>query len=610
MMVRLAENWALTILIAGWVGTRAAGVSARIRTHAVTIASLLLAFALVSFSGYAAGQEEPDRLKQLQTAYIASAGRKLPRAYHFGSQGPGDVFSNHTSHTNRLVPVYVFGRKADLGAVMGQNSRYRDPEKIKALYGFLPENTLNPRADYADQSDLYRVQKEAVARGIKHLFIVWFDGLDWPTTQAAAIAKTGKVYTEGKGSGLLFQDYDAGGTAQYGFVVTSPTHDQNRPDVDTQTIVIPPTSMGGGYDARIAGPNPWMLGPLGLKAPGYLKGQLANPADQAGVLAAGGVLHACTDSSQSAAEFVSGVKSYNNGVNVTDQGRLVSTLFHELQDQGWKVGTVTSVPFDHVSPAAMYARDVYRDDYQDIGREMLGLPGIIQEARHAWLLPGLDVVMGTGFGVTTNPKSLAAQGRNAVLGSLFITDADLATIDVKNGGKYVVAHTEPGASSGQLLKQAAAEAARRSARLFGFFGREGLDHLPYQTADGRYDPAPSLSRQGELSPAELYTPADRIEQPSLAQMTEAALTVLGATPDQPFAFFIEAGDVDFALHANNLDNAIGAIYSGEEAVHTVIRWVESHSNWDDSVLIVSSDHGHYLVVDDPQALVPTIPSKP
>ena len=75
--------------------------------------------------------------------------------------------------------------------------------------------------------------------------------------------------------------------------------------------------------------------------------------------------------------------------------------------------------------------------------------------------------------------------------------------------------------------------------------------------------------------------------------------MLSAKPDQPFALFIEAGDVDFALHGNNLDNAIGAIYSGEEAVSTVIRWVESHSNWDESLLIVSSDHGHYLVLDDP-----------
>ena len=399
----------------------------------------------------AAGDHESDRLKELQTSYVAGASQKMARAYHFGSQGPGDVFSNHTSHTNRLVPVYVFGKKADLAAVTGANSRYRDPEKIKATYGFLPENTVNPQAVYADQSDLYWVQKEAIARGAKHLFIVWFDGLDWPTTQAAAIVKTGKVYAEGKGSGLVFQDYDAGGTAQYGFVVTSPTHDQNRPDVDTQTIVIPATSVAGGYDARIAGPNPWTLGPLGSKAPGYFKGQSANETDRAGVLAVGGVLHAYTDSSQSAAEMISGIKSYNNGVNITDDGRIVTTLFHELQDQGWKVGTVTSVPFDHVSPAAMYAQDVYRDDYQDLAREMLGLPGILQQARQAPLRPGLDVVMGTGFGIITNPKSLAAQGKNGVLGSLFITDADLAAVDIKNGGKYVVAHTEPGVNGGQAL---------------------------------------------------------------------------------------------------------------------------------------------------------------
>ena len=222
---------------------------------------------------------------------LAGAGRRLLQP-HQPLQPPGPGL--------RLRP------KADLGAVTGENSLYRDPEKIKATYGFLPENTVNPDADYADQSDLYRVQKEAVARGVKHLFIVWFDGLDWPTTQAAAIVKTGKVYTEGKGSGLIFQDYDAGGSAQFGFVVTSPTHDKNTPDVDAQTVVIPPDSLGGGYDARIAGPNPWTLGPLGPQAPGYLKGQSANAADRAGVKAVGGVLHAYTDSSHERGRDVSG----------------------------------------------------------------------------------------------------------------------------------------------------------------------------------------------------------------------------------------------------------------------------------------------------------------
>jgi alkaline phosphatase len=538
----------------------------------------------------------------MQAEYVANHAQKTARAYHFGSQGPGDVFSNHTSHSNRLVPVYLFGRKGDLGSVMGANSRYRDAEKVRAAYGFLPENTVNPNADYADQSDLHRVQEEAVARGVKHLFIIWFDGLDWPTTQAAAIAKTGKVYAEGKGSGLVFQDYDAGGAAQYGFVVTSPTHDRNIPDVNAQTVVIPPDSLGGGYDAMIAGPNPWTLGPLGPKAPGYLKGSSANAKDREGVKAAGRVLHAYTDSSQSAGEMISGVKSYNNGVNIADDGRPVTTLFHELQGQGWKVGTVTSVPFDHVSPAVMYAQNVDRDDYQDLARAMLGRPGIMQEARKAPLRAGLDVVVGAGYGITSQAKMMAPQGKNWVPGNTYIAEPDLAAIDVKNGGKYVVVHTEPGVDGGRALLEAAGQAADRDARLFGLFGRAGLDHLPFRTADGRYDPAPSMGRGGKPGPAETYTEADRLEQPTLARMTEAALTVLARRPDRNFALFIEAGDVDFALHANNLDNAVGAVYSGEDAVRTVIRWVEAHSNWDESLLLVSSDHGHYLVVDDPQAL--------
>ena len=85
--------------------------------------------------------------------------------------------------------------------------------------------------------------------------------------------------------------------------------------------MIPPDKPAGRLRRPDRRANPWTLGPLGSKAPGYLKGQSASAADLAGVQAAGGVLHAYTDSSQSAAEFVSGVKSYNNGVNVTDDGR-------------------------------------------------------------------------------------------------------------------------------------------------------------------------------------------------------------------------------------------------------------------------------------------------
>jgi alkaline phosphatase len=34
----------------------------------------------------------------------------------------------------------------------------------------------------------------------------------------------------------------------------------------------------------------------------------------------------------------------------------------------------------------------------------------------------------------------------------------------------------------------------------------------------------------------------------------------------------------------------------------IVDWVEAHGGWDDTVLIVTADHGHYLVIDDPEAL--------
>ncbi|HWE36297.1 MAG TPA: alkaline phosphatase [Isosphaeraceae bacterium] len=546
-----------------------------------------------------------DVVKDLQRAAVAEKDRAMPRAFHFGSQGAGGVFSNHRSHTNRLIPFYTFGRKLDPGAVTGKNSRYRTEEGVKSLFGRVPDHTVNPEAEYADQSDLYSVQRRAVDACLKHLFILWFDGMDWETTRAAAIAKSGKVYDTGKGSGLLFQDFDAAGSAKFGAFVTSPTFDRNNPDLDHQTIAIDPRALGGGYDPRFGGPDPWTPGPLLAKGPGYLKGQSASKEERAAVEAAGGVLHAYTDSAPSAGEFATGVKSYNNGINVTDDGRFIPTLFNQLQARGWKVGTVTSVPFDHASPAAFYAHNVNRNDFQDLARDMLGLRSIAQETGKDASHPGLDVVLGAGVDQKGEIEVMKrTQGSNAEAGNVYIVDDTLRAIDARNGGNYVVVQTEAGVDGGRALRRAADRAVRDRRRLFGLFGpldpppQSQVDsHLPYRTADGRYDPVEGISGK-----AESYTAADRNENPTLADMTEAALTVLSASPDDRFALFVEAGDVDFALHDNNLDNAVGAVLSGEEALGVIFDWIERHGNWDDSAVIVAADHGHYLLLDEPSAL--------
>ena len=85
-------------------------------------------------------------------------------------------------------------------------------------------------------------------------------------------------------------------------------------------------------------------------------------------------------------------------------------------------------------------------------------------------------------------------------------------------------------------------------------------------------------------------------------MTAAALDVLSNRPEG-FWLMVESGDVDWANHDDNLDNSIGAVNSGDAAVRVITDWVERHSNWNETVLIVTADHGHYLVLDRPEDLI-------
>ena len=136
-------------------------------------------------------------------------------------------------------------------------------------------------------------------------------------------------------------------------------------------------------------------------------------------------------------------------------------------------------------------------------------------------------------------------------------------------------------------------------RLLGLFGiGAAKGHLPFATADGDFQP--SIGRAGKV---ESYTPADLNENPTLADMTFAALTVLGKN-QKGFWLMVEAGDVDWANHDNNLDNSIGAVNSGDRAFRVITDWVEKHSNWTETVVIVTADHGHFLWLDRPEGLIP------
>jgi alkaline phosphatase len=519
-----------------------------------------------------------DPLRELQ----AAAERTGHAAWgHWGDQP--ERYAAWSNHSNRLIPVYTFGMS--LESVAGARSIYRDPSRLAQLYGRLPETTLNPDADYFDQTDIHRLQLAAAAAGKKRIILVVFDGLDWTTTRTAAIAAGGRVaYDAGRGTGLSFQDY-RGAPTDYGLCVTSPANDGTTFDVDAQAVRNPGGRTAGGYDPRLGGRTAWNVR-ADLR---YLIGRnRARP-------------HAVTDSAASATSLCTGRKTYNDAINVDPQGSPIEPIAVTLQKQGWAVGAVTSVPISHATPACAYANNVSRDDYQDIARDQLGEPSITHRTAP---LPGLDVLIGGGFGVDVEEDR--GQGRNFEPGNKYIANSSLRAIDADGGGRYRLALRTPGRSGAAVLAEAAQDAVGRNLRLFGLFGtREG--NLPFQTADGGYDPLEIPPESTETleglkkkyAPGIRYTPADIAENPTLTDMTRAALDVLG-TRDR-FWLMVEAGDVDWACHANNIDNCIGAIKSGDAAFRTVVQWVEARAAWNDTAVIVTSDHGHLFVLTDPRA---------
>jgi hypothetical protein len=107
-----------------------------------------------------------DKIAQLQATATVD---KIASWGHWGNRPSS--YSAWTNHSNRLIPVYVFGDS--FAPYMNEGSVYRDAAKLEALYRRMPTNTLRADAPYADQTDVYRLQLSATEeRGKKYVFLV------------------------------------------------------------------------------------------------------------------------------------------------------------------------------------------------------------------------------------------------------------------------------------------------------------------------------------------------------------------------------------------------------------------------------------------------------
>lgn len=300
-----------------------------------------------------------------------------------------------------------------------------------------------------------------------------------------------------------------------------------------------------------------------------------------------------TDSAAAGTALASGTKTYNNAINVDNNGKPVSFVTLVAKEQGKATGVVTSVPFSHATPAAFGAQNASRNDYHAISHQML-------------TSGKLDLIMGTGLpGFNTNGTEcgkLAKDESAAGCGDDSYSYLAKAEADRLTAGKL----TPAGASqpwkvirSTDEFNQLASGALRYEGPLLG---------SPNVAPNGTLQ----QGRQAAIVGKDAATPSGDAyirTVPTLQTMTEGAIQHLSKNTNG-FFVMIEGGATDWSAHTSNActgkgdwgnsynPNCVGVEYGRlieesadfNNAVSSVIEWVEKNSTWDETLLIVTTDH--------------------
>jgi len=286
-----------------------------------------------------------------------------------------------------------------------------------------------------------------------------------------------------------------------------------------------------------------------------------------------------TDSAAAATALFTGVKTANGRISVSADGitRLVS-IADKARSIGKAFGAVTSVWLSDATPGGWLAHNDARNNGFAIADESFwgnpnttGTPitSTYYSGGHGPSLPPPDVIIGAGHPYWN--------------GGNFVNLAMRDKLAAESGspGAFTFVERVAGHSDGsaRLLNAAENPAVLRLAGLFG--GSSGT--LEYRLADG-----------SGANP----------ENPTLAQMAQAALLVLGRSPDG-FVLMIEGGAIDKSAHANNMNQMVGEVLDFNATVQTVIDWVDDPANdstWDNTLVIVTADHETGYLTQAPNAL--------
>ncbi len=246
-----------------------------------------------------------------------------------------------------------------------------------------------------------------------------------------------------------------------------------------------------------------------------------------------------TDSAAAASAWASGDKFNNGEISCIDDDedgvcdgtrKYQKTILEVAQDRGMATGLVATSDITHATPAVWGAHVHNRKCESEIFSQFLD--------------HGIDVLLGGG--VATNRSSCMLAETDDTYNQGLIQQA------VDMGYAYVTTRDELSGTAGNAQK------------LLGLF------------------------RKGGLTP--IYERSMDATEPTLAQMTAAALDVLEEDPDG-FFLMVEGSQIDWANHDRNIMYQIHETLDFDDSVKVVLDWMNADvSRQQNTLLIVVPDH--------------------
>ena len=244
------------------------------------------------------------------------------------------------------------------------------------------------------------------------------------------------------------------------------------------------------------------------------------------------------DSAGTATAYLTGVKANFETIGVgprvngstTDcqliRDNSVDSFLENARKAGKSIGVVTTARITHASPAASYAHAAHRNHESDVDLPKptleAGCKDIARQLVEDYPGKALNVAFGGGRKYFL-PKELGGRRTDGV-----------NLLD-----KWSKLQAESGVPAGKFkyissAKELAELDIANVEHVLGIFAEDHLSHHELQ-------------------------PSQAPEQPTLTQMTEAAIKILSKNP-KGFLLFVEGGLIDLANHANNAKNVSFAFF--------------------------------------------------